>query len=107
VDVAWSGDRKRDPKTGQVPQVGTTVDIEKATYTNAIGATVLTGFWQDEEFDGRQRAFYYVRATEIPTPRWTAYDADQLGKFVHSGESPGLDCDSRPLLLRAVLRLSN
>jgi hypothetical protein len=45
IDVAWSGDRKRDPKTGSVPLVGSTVDVKKATWTNAIGAPLLTGFW--------------------------------------------------------------
>jgi hypothetical protein len=75
IDLAWSGDRKRDAKTGKVPLVGSTVDLKKATWTNAIGAPVLIGFWQDEEFDPGQRAFYYVRVIEIPTPRWTAYDA--------------------------------
>jgi uncharacterized protein DUF3604 len=72
--VAWSGDRKRDPKTGQVPLVGNTVDLKKATWTNSIGAPLLTGFWRDPDFDPAQRAFYYVRVLEIPTPRWTAYD---------------------------------
>lgn len=79
IDMAWSGDRKRDAKTGMVPSVGSTVDLKKATWTNSIGAPVLTGFWQDEEFDPSQRAFYYVRVIEIPTPRWTAYDAARFG----------------------------
>jgi hypothetical protein len=79
IDVAWSGDRKRDPKTGKVPPVGSTVDVKKATWTNSIGAAVLTGFWQDEGFDPGHRAFYYVRVIEIPTPRWTAYDAARFG----------------------------
>ena len=79
VDVAWSGARKRDPKTGKVPSVGSTVDVKKATWTNTIGAPVLIGFWQDEEFDPSQRVFYYVRVIEIPTPRWTAYDCARFG----------------------------
>jgi hypothetical protein len=74
TDVAWSGDRRRDPKTGQVPLVGDTVDLKTATWTNTIGAPVLTAFWQDADFDPAERAFYYVRVIEIPTPRWTAYD---------------------------------
>jgi hypothetical protein len=79
IDVAWSGDRKRDPETGKVPLVGSTVDVKNATWTNTIGAPVLTGFWQDPDFDPALRAFYYVRVIEIPTPRWTAYDAKRFG----------------------------
>jgi hypothetical protein len=79
IDVAWSGDRKPDPKTGQVPLVGSTVDVKNATWTNTIGAPLLTGFWQDPDFDPSQHAFYYVRVIEIPTPRWTAYDCKRFG----------------------------
>jgi hypothetical protein len=79
IDVAWSGDRKPDPNTGQVPLVGSTVDLKTATYTNTIGAPLLSGFWQDPDFDPAQHAFYYVRVIEIPTPRWTAYDVKRFG----------------------------
>jgi hypothetical protein len=79
IDVAWSGDRKPDPKTGQVPLVGNTVDLKNATWTNTIGAPQLTGFWQDPDFDPALHAFYYVRVVEIPTPRWTAYDVKRFG----------------------------
>jgi hypothetical protein len=78
-DVAWSGDRKPDSKTGKVPPVGDTVDVPNATYTNTIGASELIKVWKDPEFDPLQRAFYYVRVLEIPTPRWTAYDAKYFG----------------------------
>ena len=78
VDVAWSGDRKADPTTGKVPPVGNTVDVKNATWTNAIGAPVLTGFWQDPDFNAEQLAFYYVRVIEIPTPTWQAYDAKRF-----------------------------
>ena len=79
MDVAWSGDRKPDPKTGQVPLVGSTVDVENATWTNSIGAPLLTGYWKDQDFNPKQYAFYYVRVIEIPTPRWTAYDSERFG----------------------------
>jgi hypothetical protein len=77
-DVAWSGDRKPGAD-GKLPSVGSTVDIESATWTNTIGAPELITVWKDPEFDAGQRAFYYVRVIEIPTPRWTAYDAKKFG----------------------------
>jgi hypothetical protein len=78
-DVAWSGGRKPDPKTGKVPPVGSTVDVEEAFWTNTIGAPELISVWKDPAFDPAQRAFYYARVIEIPTPRWTAYDARRFG----------------------------
>jgi hypothetical protein len=78
-DVAWSAGRKTDPKTGKLPSVGNTVDVDNATWTNTIGATELIAVWSDPEFDPAQRAFYYGRVIEIPTPRWTAYDAKYFG----------------------------
>ena len=74
-DVALSDNRKADPKTGAVPDVGNSVDVKKATYTNDIGDTQLMAVWTDPDFDPNQRAAYYVRALEIPTPRWSTYDA--------------------------------
>jgi hypothetical protein len=79
IDVAWSGARTPDPKTGLVPSVGSTVDVKNAAWTNTIGAPMLSGYWQDPEFDPGQHAFYYVRVIEIPTPRWTAYDVKRFG----------------------------
>ncbi len=78
-DVVWSGDRTADPETGRVPSVGTTVDVEAATYVNSIGAPELLTVWTDPEFDPAQSAFYYARVLEIPTPRWTAHDAARFG----------------------------
>ena len=78
-DVAWGGDRKPDPKSGKLPPVGDTVDVAEATWTNTIGAPELATVWKDPDFDPSQRAFYYARVIEIPTPRWTAYDAKRFG----------------------------
>lgn len=77
-DVAWSDDRQ-PLANGRLPEVGNTVDVETATYTNSIGAPYLDTFWKDPEFDPDLRAFYYVRVLEIPTPRWTTYDAVAFG----------------------------
>ena len=73
-DVIWSGNRKLGDN-GKLPAVGNTVDIKEATWTNTIGATELAAVWTDPDFNPKQRAFYYGRVIEIPTPRWTAYDA--------------------------------
>ncbi len=78
-DVAWSGARKPDPKTGKLPSVGSTVDVAEAIWTNTIGAPELIAVWTDPDFDPGQSAFYYGRVIEIPTPRWTAYDAKRFG----------------------------
>ena len=72
-NVSWSGNRKVGAN-GELAAVGNTVDLETATYTNTIGAPQLIGLWKDPSFDAKQRAVYYVRVLEIPTPRWTAYD---------------------------------
>ena len=78
-DAVWSGDRKVDAETGKLPAVGNTVDSNTLEYTNTIGAVELKGTWTDPDFDPSQNAFYYVRVLEIPTPRWSAFDAKRLG----------------------------
>ncbi len=62
-----------------MPPVGNTVDIANATWTNTIGAPELITVWEDPDFDPKQKAFYYARVIEIPTPRWTAYDSKRFG----------------------------
>ncbi|MGR3662447.1 MAG: DUF3604 domain-containing protein [Paracoccaceae bacterium] len=73
-DVAWSDNRVAN-SDGKVPAVGNTVDLTIPSWTNTIGASELGTVWQDPDFDPALRAFYYARVIEIPTPRWTAYDA--------------------------------
>ena len=77
-EVVWAGDRAIDAD-GKLPAIGNTVDIPNATYTNDIGAIRFQTIWRDPDFDATQSAFYYLRVLEIPTPRWTTYDAKTLG----------------------------
>ncbi len=77
-NVAWSGERDLDA-SGKLPPVGNTVDAATATYTNSIGEEQLAAVWTDPAFDPAQEAFYYARVIEIPTPRWTTFDALKLG----------------------------
>mgnify|MGYP001828777886 FL=1 len=83
-DVAWSGDR-RPGGDGKLPPVGSTVDAANATWTNTIGAAELGTVWTDPDFDRNQSAFYYVRVLEIPTPRWSTYDAFRFGIPIPDG----------------------
>ena len=77
-DVVWSDKRKPDEK-GRIPSVGNTVDVANATWKNTIGAAELHAVWRDPDFNPAERAFYYARVIEIPTPRWTAYEAKHFG----------------------------
>ena len=83
-DVAWSGDR-RVGSDAKLPPVGNTVDVENANWTNTIGASELGAVWTDPDFDPGQKAFYYARVIEIPTPRWSTYDAFRFGIPVPEG----------------------
>jgi hypothetical protein len=78
-DLAWSGDRVIDSVTKRLSPVGSTVDAAAATFDNSIGLPQLRAQWKDPDFDASQEAFYYARVLEIPTPRWSTYDAVQLG----------------------------
>jgi hypothetical protein len=79
-DVVWGDAQKRKPEAnGKLPAVGDTVDVPNATWTNTIGDPELITVWTDPDFDPALRAFYYARVIEIPTPRWTAYDAKRFG----------------------------
>ncbi len=78
-DVVWSGDRPPDKWTGKVPPIRSTVNVDEATYSNSVGATELKTVWTDPDFDPSLHAFYYARALEIPTPRWSTIQAKQLG----------------------------
>ncbi|MBP6514405.1 MAG: DUF3604 domain-containing protein [Steroidobacteraceae bacterium] len=79
-DVAWAdADKRKAGRDGKLPPVGNTVDVANATWTNTIGDPELIRVWKDPSFDAKQSAFYYVRVLEIPTPRWTAYDARHFG----------------------------
>ncbi len=83
-DVAWSDERTPGP-AGELPPVGNTVDAAWATYTNTIGAPELRTVWADPDFDPLQKAFYYARVIEIPTPRWSTYDAFRFGIPIPEG----------------------
>ncbi|HRH86041.1 MAG TPA: DUF3604 domain-containing protein [Rubrivivax sp.] len=78
-DVVWAGDRKAGKWSGKIAKIGSTVDVDNASYTNTIGAVELKTVWTDPEFDPSADAFYYARVLEIPTPRWTTLQAKELG----------------------------
>ena len=80
-NVSWAGKRKLNRK-GRLKAVGNTVDVKTASYSNTIGAAQLEAKWQDPDFNPSLSAFYYARVLEIPTPRWTAYDAYRFGSNV-------------------------
>ncbi|MGI9283883.1 MAG: DUF3604 domain-containing protein [Pseudomonadales bacterium] len=78
-DVALSDSRKVDPTTGKAPPIGDTVNLETLEYATDKGASQLSVVWTDPNFDAEQNAFYYARVLEIPTPRWSSFDAKELG----------------------------
>ncbi len=90
-DVIWSDADKRKAVAGKIPAVGNTVDIASSSYTNSIGAPQLSTRWIDPEFNPAERAFYYVRVLEIPTPRWVLFDALRYGAKL----GPGIELTSQ------------
>ncbi len=77
-DVVWSGHRKIG-SDGTLPSVGSTVNLKNASYRNTVGSPELSVVWTDPDFDASEAAVYYVRVLQIPTPRWTTYDAKFYG----------------------------
>ena len=84
-DVAVSDGRSISADGRCRTQVGNTVDVASASYTNTIGDPLLAAHWGDPDFDPSEHAFYYVRVLEIPTPRWTTYDAAFFGIDLPNG----------------------
>ena len=84
-DVACSDDRAIGANHRCDRPVGSTVDVAAARFTNGIGDAFLMAYWEDPDFDRNERAFYYVRVLEIPTPRWTTYDAAFFGVDLPEG----------------------
>jgi hypothetical protein len=78
-------DNRKPGADGKLPAVGNTVAVANATWTNTIGAVELITVWKDPSFDAALRAVYYARIIEIPTPRWTAYDANRFGVEAPAG----------------------
>jgi hypothetical protein len=87
-DVMCSNGRKITDKHRCDKAVGNTVDVKTATYTNSIGEALMLVYWKDPGFDPKLRAFYYIRVLEIPTPRWTTYDAAFFGVELPKGVEP-------------------
>jgi hypothetical protein len=85
-EVVWgdSDRRKLDP-SGKLPAVGSSVNLREASYSNTIGAPILNGYWKDPNFNPSERAVYYVRVLEIPTPRWVAYDRKKFNLTLPDG----------------------
>jgi hypothetical protein len=82
-DVACAGRQLVAEKCAS--NVGNTVNVEEATWTNDIGQALLAAYWEDSEFDPMQRAFYYIRVLEIPSPRWTTFDAKYFNVKIPEG----------------------
>jgi hypothetical protein len=85
-DVVWGdADKRKLDRKGKLTPVGSTVDVKTATWTNTIGNAELITVWKDPDFNPSVKAFYYARVIEIPTPRWTTYDAARFGEAIPEG----------------------
>ncbi|WP_289055319.1 DUF3604 domain-containing protein [Carboxylicivirga marina] len=84
-DVAVSDGRKINKEGRCKKAVGNTVDLESASWTNTIGASELMAVWRDPDFNPNEKAFYYARVIEIPTPRWLVYDKVRMGAHIPEG----------------------
>jgi hypothetical protein len=78
-DVAVAGTRPIDQQGRARTPIGNTLNQKSLTYSNTTGAARLEAFWRDPAFARDQGAVYYARVLEIPTPRWTSYDANRFG----------------------------
>ena len=94
-DVTWAG--QRTAVNGKVAAIGSTVDAARATYENTVGSAELATVWVNPDFDPKERAFYYVRVLEIPTPRWTTYDAVALGLDPIKGTGKPVEIQERAI----------
>ena len=85
-DAVWSdAETRKLDLLGDLPAVGNTVDAKTATWMNTIGDGELISVWEDPDFDPSVKAFYYARVIEIPTPRWTTYDAARFAEEIPEG----------------------
>ena len=78
-DVACSDGLEVDPTTHRCPDNGAAVDSSTCEISAGVGAAELITAWKDPSYDSSQDAFYYVRALQNPTCRWSTYDAIRLG----------------------------
>ncbi|MEM0953811.1 MAG: DUF3604 domain-containing protein [Pseudomonadota bacterium] len=74
-DVACSDGLTVDPNTHRCPDNGASVDLSDCSTSAGVGAAELKVAWRDPDFRAEDSAFYYVRALENPTCRWSTWDA--------------------------------
>ena len=79
MDVACANGAVVDAQTNRCPDNGARVDISDCSINSESGSAELAALWQDPDFDPAQRAFYYARAIENPTCRWSTWDAVRAG----------------------------